>query len=94
MNLQQVLELYAKPTRYETENDIQIIQNWRLFRDYGDIRFYTRTTEDGGVTLLIVHKAGTTENWCGWILSENQANIMAKQFPWIFLEFIFKGENR
>ncbi len=84
MNVEEVMRKYSAPTTYEREKGLQHQSGWKLVFDAGDVKFYDRSAHDWTKTLLIVFRAGTTDNWCGWMINESQAQSMIKDFPRLY----------
>ena len=86
LNINEVLARYSEPTTYEKQNGLQHRSGWQLLRDHGDVKFFTRDAHDGTLTMLIIFRAGTTENWCGWMINEPQADVMKTVFGKLYDE--------
>jgi hypothetical protein len=91
MKIDEVLAKYSEPTTYEKEKGLQHKTNWFQVKDCGDIKFFTRDAHDDTLTLLIVFRAGTTDNWCGWMINDPQAKTMIQEFPKLYK--IFESYN-
>ena len=79
-----MLAKYSNPTTYETQKGLQHKGSWQLVLDAGDVKFYSRDAHDWTKTLLIVFRAGVTDNWCGWMINEAQARTMMNDFPGVY----------
>lgn len=84
MNVEEVLAKYSQPTTYEVQKGVRRRSDWSLLLDAGDVKFYSRDAYDWTKTLLIVFRAGVTENWCGWMINEAQARAMMNDFPTLY----------
>lgn len=84
MNVEEVLAKYTKPTTYETEHGLAPRGSWVKLLDADDVKFYARDAHDWTKTLLIIFRAGITDNWCGWMINEQQARVMMNDFPGLY----------
>lgn len=85
MKVEEVLAKYSAPSTYEKQNGLVPKSSWKLLSDQGDVKFYTREAGNARLTLLIVFRAGLTENWCGWMINKDQARAMLEYFPALYL---------
>jgi len=84
MNIEQVLARYSAPSTYEKENGLIPRSTWKPFQEFSDIKFYVREAGNQRTTLLIVFRAGLTDNWCGWMINNIQAKVMIENFAEIY----------
>jgi hypothetical protein len=84
MNIEQVLARYSAPSTYEKENGLVPRSTWKLFEGFPDVKFYVREAGNQRTTLLIVFRAGLTDNWCGWMINDVQATVMIHNFAAIY----------
>lgn len=85
MNVQDVLNMYCKPTPYEQDRGITINGPWVCVYDESTIKYFTRLKSNNRQTLLIIFKSSIgNDTWCGWMLSEDQANSLRRSFPIIY----------
>ena len=84
MKLEEVLKMYNKPTYYERRHGIKIVENWQIHFETPGLNFYTRLTDDARTALLMIFRAGKTDNWVSWMVNEVQAVTLTKHFPGIF----------
>lgn len=84
MKVEEVLARYSAPSTYEKQMGLVPLSSWQLLEDHEDVKFYTREAGNKRVTLLVVFRAGLTENWCGWMINDSQAQVMRDFFPRIY----------
>jgi hypothetical protein len=84
MDIEQVLARYSAPSTYEKKNDLTPTSTWKLFQGFPDVKFYVREAGNRRTTLLIVFRAGLTDNWCGWMINDIQATVMIQNFAAIY----------
>lgn len=75
---------FDHPTNYERERGIQRKEH-EIMLDHADLKMVLIHKSDGSSTLSIFFRVGkNTDGWLSWVITEQQAELMIKEFPEIY----------